>query len=145
MKMKWEKELPYLWGEYQYRHDLVWRVALRLSLVVASLSVLPYAKASLTEQMGRLMLLPPGLAVVLAILGSAVIFNEYRLLSTIRMTYRRLQNDFFTETLRDRTDGEIPQHPLIRRSLFAVFLAIFLLSLLVLSLANFIFLARVWI
>ena len=48
--MKWEKELPYLWNEYQYPHDLVWRVALRLTFVVASLSVIPYLNDSLTQR-----------------------------------------------------------------------------------------------
>src|SRR5258707_1234176 len=108
-EMKWDKELPYLWDEYQYRHDLVWRVALRLTFVVASLSVIPYVNDSLTMKLGLLMLVPPGMAVVLAILGSAVIANEYRLLVMVKEAYRRLQKDFFTATFSERDDGGIPE------------------------------------
>lgn len=139
--MKWEKELPYLWDEYQYRHDLVWRVALRLTFVVASLSVIPYVNDSLTMKMGLFMLVPPGIAVVLAILGSAVIGNEYRLLVMVKKAYRRLQKDFFNATFIDRNDGGIPEHP--NGNLFLYFLALYLLSLIGLAIANFVFVARI--
>jgi hypothetical protein len=138
-EMRWKDELPYLWEEYQYRHDLVWRVALRLSFVVAFLSVTPYVNDSLTMKIGRWMLVLPGLSIVLAILGSAVIANEYRLLRMIKSAYRRLQSDFFSETFGDRNDGEVPQHP--KGGRFSAFMVVYLLSLVALALANFAFLA----
>ena len=139
-EMKWKDELPYLWDEYKYRHDLVWRVALRLSFVVAFLSVIPYVNDSLTMKIGRLMLVLPGLSVVLAILGSAVIANEYRLLQMIKSAYRRLQSDFFSETFGDRDDGEVPHYP--KGGRFRAFMGVSLLSLVALDLANFAFLAK---
>src|SRR5262245_18401422 len=119
------QELSYLWEEYKYRHDLVWRVALRLTAVVASVSVIPYVNETLADRLGRWILVPPGVAVLLAILGIAVIANEYCLLALIRMSYRRLQKDWFEETFKDRKDGGIPKHP--GWGIFGVFLALYLL------------------
>ena len=92
--MKLKDELSYLWEEYQYRHDLVWRVTLRLTFVVAFLSIIPYVNDSLSTKMGKWMLVPPGLSVLLAIFGSAVIANEYKLLLMIKDAYRCLQSEF---------------------------------------------------
>ena len=141
-QMIWKDELPYLWDEYQYRHDLVWRVALRLSFVVAFLSVIPWVNDSLTMKIGRLMLVLPGLSVVLAILGSAVIVNEYRLLLMIKDAYRRLQGDFFSATFGERNDGKVPRYP--KGHLFGPFLILYLLSLVGLALANFVTLDVKW-
>jgi len=139
-KMKWEKELSHLWDEYKYRHDLVWRVALRLTFVVASLSVIPYVNASLTTQMPHLMLVPPCVAVVLALFGSAVIVNEYCLLATIKKAYRRLQRQFFEQTFRCLDDEGIPKQS--RTHLFPVFLGVYLICLVGLAILNFVFLVR---
>ena len=127
-------ELSYLWEEYQYRHDLVWRVTLRLTFVVAFLSIIPYVNDSLSTKMGKWMLVPPILSVLLAIFGSAVIANEYQLLVMIKDAYRCLQSEFFCQTFR-----EVPQYP--AHGLFGPFLVFYLLSLAGLALANFIIVA----
>ena len=138
--MIWKDELPYLWDEYKYRHDLVWRVALRLSFVVAFLSVIPWVNDPLTMKLGRLMLLLPGLSVMLAILGSLVIFNEYRLLLIIKDAYRRLQRDFFCTTFGE--SNKIPDYP--NGPSFGSFLFLYLLSLTGLALANYVTLSVKW-
>jgi hypothetical protein len=134
--MTLKDELSYLWDEYQYRHDLVWRITLRLTFVVALLSIIPYANGSLSTKIGALMLVPPGLAVVLAIFGSAVIANEYELFLTIKNAYRCLQGEFFTATFGHRKNCNVPQYP--KRHLFGPFLVLYLFSLVGLALANFI-------
>jgi ABC-type siderophore export system fused ATPase/permease subunit len=135
-EMKWEKELTYLWDEYKYRHDLVWRVALRLTFVVASLSVVPYVNDTLTTKMGHLMLVPPIVAVVLAVFGSAVIINEYCLLATIKNAYHRLQAKFFEQTFQQLDDGGTPTQKTSTHHLFPVFLGVYLFCLVVLAIMN---------
>jgi hypothetical protein len=140
--MKWKDELPYLWSEYQYRHDLVWRVTIRLTFVVAFLSIIPYVNDSLNAKIGKLILVLPGLSVLLAILGSAVIANEYRLLVMIKRAYRCLQSEFFSDTFGDRKPCDIPHYP--KGSLFGYFLALWLLSVIGLATANLAILASKW-
>ena len=135
-------ELSQLWNEYQYRHDLVWRVTLRLTFVVAFLSIIPYANDSLSTKMGKWMLVPPGLSVLLAIFGSVVIANEYQLLRMIKEAYRCLQREFFLEAFGKRENCKVPHYP--KRHLFGPFLVFYLLSLVGLALANFITLAAKW-
>lgn len=140
--MNLKDELSYLWEEYQYRHDLVWRVTLRLTFVAAFLSIIPYANDSLSTKMGKWMLVPPGLSVLLAIFGSAVIANEYKLLLMIKDAYRCLQSEFFSQTFGERKLCKVPQYP--AQSLFGPFLVFYLLSLVGLALANFITVAAKW-
>lgn len=132
-------ELSYLWEEYQYRHDLVWRVTLRLTFVVAFLSIIPYVNDPLSTKMGKWMLVPPVLSVLLAIFGSAVIANEYQLLVMIKDAYRCLQSEFFTKTFGERKHCKAPQYP--APGLFGPFLVFYLFSLVGLALANFITMA----
>ena len=67
--------LSHLLDEYKYRHDLVWRLVFRLTLVVATLSVIPYLPR-LQNEAHSILLIPPLLAVLVAGFGFPVMRNE---------------------------------------------------------------------
>lgn len=135
-------ELSCLWEEYQYRHDLVWRVTLRLTFVVSFLSIIPHVYGTLRTNIGRLMLVPPVLSVLLALFGSLVVLNEYRLLQMIRRAYRSVQTAFFSQLLGEGKLCEVPQYPGL--PLFGTFLLIYAVSLFGLALVNFVTIASNW-
>jgi hypothetical protein len=133
-------DLNYLWDEYKYRHDLIWRTMIRIAVVVITLAILPYTvDEEIAELLGNLILVPPLLAVLLVLFGGLLIRNELRLLSYIKETYRPLQNDFFQSRLGNRADIEqdqIPRHLSGRPSSFKGFVYFLFGVLLVLSVSN---------
>src|SRR5687767_10180029 len=78
----------YLWEEYKYRHDLVWRLLFRITAVAAILSIAPLSIAeSVREKMGLWVASLPALAVLLVAGGIAIIMFELRLFLPINQLY----------------------------------------------------------
>src|SRR5215210_9062019 len=87
-----------LWSEYQYRHDLIWRVVFQITTAAVVLSVIPYvAKQSLVNDLGRLILLAPGTALGLIVFSAMLIINEMRILGRLRPVYRALQEKLYKQ------------------------------------------------
>jgi hypothetical protein len=95
------KQADYLWKEYEYRHDLVWRLIFRLTTAVVILAVIPYIKEEITARLAGSILIVPFLAFALALFGVLVMMNELELLGRIKAKYRELQNKLFREDLHD--------------------------------------------
>jgi hypothetical protein len=91
----------YLWTEYQYRHDLVWKLVFRLTAAVVVLGIIPYRIIPYTQD--KLVnaiphwwiLVPPILGVILALVWSLRVRGELRQLDHIRDLYRPLQDSLF--------------------------------------------------
>ena len=80
-----------LWKEYQYRHDLAWRVAFQLTGAVVLLAILPYAKPDVTAVL-RVWVIPvPLVGVALTVFGIFMMKAELRRLDVVRTEYRILQ------------------------------------------------------
>jgi len=85
----------YLWNEYQYRHDLVWRLVFRLTAAVVVLGIIPYTQGKVIDQIGMLIIVSPIFGAVLAVLWSRRLNGELRHLDRIRSLYRPLQDSLF--------------------------------------------------
>jgi hypothetical protein len=91
----------YLWNEYQYRHDLVWKLVFRLTAAVVVLGIIPYRIIPYTQD--KLVnaiphwwiLVPPILGVILAVLWSLRLKGELEHLDYIRGLYMPLQDSLF--------------------------------------------------
>lgn len=85
----------YLWPEYQYRHDMVWKLAFRITAVAAALMVAPFlTDESVQRVVGYWGLVAlPFLAVVVLGSGLFTLESELRRLGLIRDAYRRAQAD----------------------------------------------------
>src|SRR5688572_18887760 len=68
----------YLWNEYQYRHDLVWRLVFRLTAAVVVLGIIPYTQGKVIDQIGMLIIVSPIFGAVLAVLWSRRLDGELR-------------------------------------------------------------------
>jgi hypothetical protein len=85
----------YLWNEYQYRHDLVWRLVFRLTAAVVVLGIIPYTQGKVIDQIGMWIIVSPIFGVALASIWSHRLDSELKHLDRIRDLYRPLQDSLF--------------------------------------------------
>jgi len=126
--------LPVLWAEYQYRHDLIWRVMFQLTAAIVILAVLPYVKTEVVEVLGRGILAVPFLSIALILFGGGLIKNELKLFDKIKKAYRQRQSRLFPDICHR-----------CGKSNFRGLVTFYFLSIFVLSLFNLVVLWWVWI
>jgi len=80
-----------LWGEYQYRHDLCWRLVFKLTGAAVVLAILPYAKPDVTKTVGGWITPVPLIGIVLTGFGIYMMRAELARLDAVRTLYRTLQ------------------------------------------------------
>jgi hypothetical protein len=95
--------LQYLWGEYEYRHNLIWNLIFRFTGAIVLLSIIPYIQVALVEMLNLLLLIPPFLGFVLAVFSLPFMWNELKIFGRIKKRYRLYQNCLKPE--------EPPLHP----------------------------------
>jgi hypothetical protein len=84
--------VSYLWGEYQYRHDMVWKLAFRITAVAAALLIAPFlTDVSVQKAVGYGLAGLPSLAIVVIAVGVFTLESELRRLGLIRQAYRKAQ------------------------------------------------------
>jgi F0F1-type ATP synthase assembly protein I len=117
----------YLWNEYQYRHDLVWKLVFRLTAAVVVLGIIPYTQDKVVNAIHWGILVPPILGVILAVVWSLRVKLELRHLDHIRDLYRPLQDSLFYKFHED-AKSTFSQHIrfyLCAVTVFAVFNVVF--------------------
>jgi hypothetical protein len=84
--------VSYLWEEYQYRHDMVWKLAFRITAVAAALLIAPFlADVSVQRAVGYGLAALPLLAIVVIAGGLFTLQSELPRLELIRKAYREAQ------------------------------------------------------
>ena len=79
----------YLWEEYSYRHDMVWRLVFRVTAVSTALLIAPFLVDKRTQDMlGWWLIFLPILAVAVILLGFFALPSELQLLDKVRTAYR---------------------------------------------------------
>jgi hypothetical protein len=82
----------YLWEEYKYRHDLIWRLLFRLTAVAAVLSIVPFTiNDSVREYAGFSVNLVPAVALGLIAGGWKLLLFEWKLFVPVNEDYRKAQ------------------------------------------------------
>jgi len=83
----------YLWGEYQYRHDLVWQLVFRVTAVATLLLIAPLLANDTVRCAVRPWLVAlPVIAILVILVACFVLRSELQLLRKIRNAYREVQN-----------------------------------------------------
>ena len=78
----------YLWEEFKYRHDLIWRLLFRVTAVAALISIVPFTIGDLAESRAHdLVKYLPVLATGLVLASWAVLLVELRLFMPINDAY----------------------------------------------------------
>jgi hypothetical protein len=89
MKLEFAK---YLWEEYRYRHDLIWRLLFRVTAVAALLSIVPFTISETAKaNAGPAVDLLPALALVLILASSGLLRAEWKRFEPINRDYREAQ------------------------------------------------------
>jgi hypothetical protein len=112
-----------LWGEYEYRHDMIWKLAFRITAVSAVLLIAPFlADESVPQAVGRWLMALPVLAIVVILGGLFTLQPELGRLAPIRNAYRQAQRevlrpyldpDELAELMRERGKLEFDQRVLV--------------------------------
>ena len=140
--------LTYIWDEYKYRHGLCWEAVYKVSAAVIALAVLPYVRPDLSKALGYWMLVPSVLGTLLAAFGIWVVNNELRLFAESKIAHYDLRMRIVYQSLTKDGQALIPETITAgkaRWTLFDYFVHILMGVLLLLSLANTVFLGHSWI
>jgi hypothetical protein len=101
----------YLWEEYKYRHDLIWRLLFRVTAVAALVSIVPFTIGDLAgTRAGGLVKFLPILATGLVLASWIVLLVELRLFRPIDRHYVEFQNDAVGEQAAARSQRLLVPH-----------------------------------
>jgi hypothetical protein len=93
----------YLWEEYRYRHDLIWRLLFRMTAVAALLSIAPFTIDDLVKrQVGAWVDVLPGLALAFVLISWPVLYLEFKLFKPIDECCEEAQNRAVGRAVRRR-------------------------------------------
>jgi hypothetical protein len=91
--------LAYLWHQYEYRHDMCWRTAYKVTFAVVTLAIVPYVKSDLIRQLECGALVPPFIALCLAVLGYRFANNELHLFGKTKIAYYHIQDRWWNDVI----------------------------------------------
>jgi hypothetical protein len=96
----------YLWEEYRYRHDLIWRLLFRMTAVAALLSIAPFTIDDLVKrQVGAWVDVLPGLALAFVVISWPVLYLELKLFEPIDRCTSKLRIEQWAKRSADRRSG----------------------------------------
>ena len=88
--IKKEDAIKLLWDEYKMRYTNFWGLFNRFSLVILTISVVPYIKADVVKPLDEMILLFPIMAIFLTIACAWLLGAEYWRLDMVRRRYDKL-------------------------------------------------------
>ena len=141
--------LSYLWHQYEYRHDMCWRAAYKVTFAVVTMAIVPYVKSDLIRQLGCGALVPPFIAICLAILGYMFANNELRLFGETKVAYYDMQDRLWTDVIAPLCGRQPMKRNMdpnkADKTAFDDFVRSYLRALIVLSVGNAVFVWHRWI
>ena len=103
----------YLWEEYKYRHDLIWKLLFRVAFVAAVLTITPFTISKpIRDRVHDWLTLLPILAILLAVGSCVLLATEFWLFRPIDTLYRGFEGfDRCHVTGRDHEHGPVRAGP----------------------------------
>lgn len=89
----------YLWEEYKYRHDLVWRLLFRFTGAIVAIIIAPYVYTDASSEVGNWIIVLPLLALILSIIGFFWIRFELDLFGSIDYKFNEYQSYIFNDKM----------------------------------------------
>lgn len=141
--------LSYLWHQYEYRHEMCWRAAYKVTFAVVTMAIVPYVKSDLIRLLGCGALVPPFIAICLAILGYMFANNELRLFGETKVAYYGMQDRLWADVIAPLGGRQPIQRDMdlkeADKTAFDDFVRSYLRALIVLSVGNAVFVGHRWI
>ena len=94
-----------VWDEYKYRHELCWSLTFRITIVVATLSIIPYLNKITLKGAGRIAFLTTFIAIYVGYVGIKRLNSELRHLDRVRNIHKSLQSILFPGGKTDEDKG----------------------------------------
>jgi hypothetical protein len=129
-----ESNCELIWDEYKHRHDLCWRLVFQLTFAVVIISVVPYIKPSVAQELGSWIVALPIIGIALTVFGLLRLRRELALLSVIRARHRDLQG-------LSNQDGKTR----FRKTRFSLHATLYLFCLIALGFVNLYVILCVWL
>lgn len=129
------EKCKFLWGEYTYRHDLIWQRVFRFTTAIVLISIVPYIQEDIACLFGPWIILAPALATLLAGFVLPVMNNELDLFGGIKKEYRKQQKRYLGKELKGAK----------KKERFRLFVMLYFVGLLALSIANLVIAWQVWV
>ena len=122
------------WDEYKYRHELCWNLIFKITLVTATLSIIPYLKNEIIPKAELLVFFTPLIGIGVSAIGGYRLYKELKLLDKIRNLHRAFQKKTFDELY-----NKLFQKPLheLNGSHFTSYVSAYLIILTCLAVVNF--------
>ncbi len=79
------------WDEYKYRHQLCWDLIFKITLVTATLSIIPYLDNKIIPQAKLILFFTPLVGIGVSTIGGYRLYRELKLLDKIRNLHRAFQ------------------------------------------------------
>jgi hypothetical protein len=96
------EQAKYLWEEYRYRHDLIWRLLFRMTAVAVLLSIAPFTIDDLAEERaGAWVDALPAIALALVAISWLVLLFELSLFNPIDRVYTAVQDKAVGKKVRE--------------------------------------------
>jgi hypothetical protein len=130
------EQCQYLWGEFKYRHDLIWQRIFRFTAAIVLISIIPYVQQDIARKLGIGILIAPVLATLMAVFIWIVMRNELKLFEKITTAYWRQQNKLLDHDLK---------HDLQAKRPFDRLVLLYFGSLIVLSFVNGLIAWLIWL
>lgn len=80
----------FLWDEYKYRHELIWKYVFQITASVVVVSSIPYTETAIKagKVLGWVLVAPPLLGVLLTVYAMLRMYRELKILDRIRTKHR---------------------------------------------------------
>jgi hypothetical protein len=92
----------FLWEEFKYRHDLIWRLLFRVTLVAVGLSIAPFTISDLVGKRASFWVqFLPALAIALVVASWWLLWVEYRLFRPVNDRYVKAQRKAVGKRVRE--------------------------------------------
>ena len=96
------KKATFIWEEYKYRHELVWKLIIQLTLAIVAVSIIPYLPdTKIGERVGPVLVALPFIGLVLGIITTFRIARECNILDRIREEHRKFHKKMYNISYED--------------------------------------------
>ena len=90
------KKANFIWEEYKYRHELVWKLIIQLTLAIVAVSIIPYLPdTKIGGKIGHFLIALPIIGLVLGIISAIRIARECDILDRIREEHRKFHKKMY--------------------------------------------------
>lgn len=141
------EDAKFMWDEYKYRHEHIWKLIFQITTAVIAVSIVPYISGdSIIKTLKWFISVLPFIGAGIIVFGWSRLSKEICAMDELKKRHRAFQNvkyhiDHYTNDKKNKT----PEDFMKRKSSFSFHVELYLGSLLVLCVLNIFVIIFVWL